>query len=144
MPGGESGKGMAELGRLGGRKSGTVRRRRGELQDLARKLLGTRFTPSPNMTNALRKVGIELGDRVTLAAGILSVVSGKALTGDLKAARFVMEIAGYTPDAKERIAKTRTLERMLEGNADGPALPETPSLSDMEAEAERMGVYGDG
>lgn len=137
----ENAKSMSALGRLGGRKSGAARRKRGEIQDLARKVLDTRFSPPPKLRAALESLGLCDGDKITVAAGILSVISGKALSGDLKAARFVLDVAGYTADAKERLAKARTLERMLDRDGDMPTPTIAPSAEEIDSEAQRLGVY---
>lgn len=137
----ENAKSMAALGSIGGRKSGAARRKRGEIQDLARKVLDTRFSPPPKLRAALESLGLCKGDTVTVAAGILSVISGKALSGDLKAARFVLDVAGYTADAKERLAKAKALERMLDGGVPAATPSAVPSAEEIDSEAKRLGVY---
>ncbi len=134
---------MSELGRLGGRRSGAVRRKRGELQAIARKILATKFAPPEDMRQALEQIGIVCGDRMTIASGIMSVVSGKALGGDLGAARFVMDIAGYSPESKERLAKIRVLEKSVESFGEECRQLAAPGIQEIETEAERLGVYDD-
>lgn len=77
--------------------------------------------------------------------GIISVFASKALDGDIVAARFVFDVAGYTLYAKEKIAKIKLLERMANPE-DGAELAKAKppvSLAEIDAEARKLGIYGD-
>lgn len=136
---------FANIGKAGGRKSGEVRRNRGNIQSLARTVLDTRFKPNQNLKKALKGIGIDTSDKISLLEGILSVFSGKALSGDIVAAKFVMDVAGYSLYAKERIAKIKLLDRMATpAVVDGQENEKPPiNLTEMETEARKLGIYGD-
>lgn len=134
---------FAQLGRKGGKKSVIVRRNRGNIQGLARTILDTRFKPNQNLKKALKGIGIDTSDKISLLEGILSVFSGKALSGDIVAAKFVMDVAGYTLYSKERIAKIKLLERMAEDGG-GEEIVEKPKmdLAEISRQARELGIYG--
>ncbi len=136
---------FSKLGKVGGKKSVEVRRNRGNIQSLARTILDTRFKPNQNLKKALKGIGIDTSDKISLLEGILSVFSGKALSGDIVAAKFVMDVAGYSLYAKERIAKIKLLERMATIEDDAPLEKEKPpmNLAEIDAEARKLGIYGD-
>ena len=93
---------FAKIGKNGGRKSGIVRRERTGIQKLAKSVLDTKFKPNQNLKKALKGIGIDVSDKISLLNGILAVFSGKALSGDIVAAKFVFDIAGYTLNSQER------------------------------------------
>lgn len=134
---------FANIGKAGGKKSGEVRRNRGNIQSLARTVLDTRFKPNQNLKKALKGIGIDTSDKISLLEGILSVFSGKALSGDIVAAKFVMDVAGYSLYAKERIAKIKLLDRMASADDCGTEQKEKPpmNLAEIDAEARKMGIY---
>lgn len=136
---------FSKLGKAGGKKSVEARRNRGNIQSLARTILDTRFKPNQNLKKALKGIGIDTSDKISLLEGILSVFSGKALSGDIVAAKFVMDVAGYSLYAKERIAKIKLLDRMATIEDGSPVDKEKPpmSLADIDAEAKKLGIYGD-
>lgn len=130
-------------GRMGGVRSGQVRRQRAEIRSVASLVLGSKLDMPKGLGAEIRRAGISVPERLTVAAGILAVISARALEGDLKAARFLFEMAGQTPDAMERIAKADAMESMVRAGV--AATPEgfaLPSPEVLDAEAERMGVYG--
>lgn len=136
---------FAKIGKNGGRKSGQVRRERGGIQRLAKSVLDTKFKPNQNLKKALKGIGIDVSDKISLLNGILAVFSGKALSGDIVAAKFVFDIAGYTLNSQERVAKIKLLQRMSEPAANDDVNDNKPvaNLAEMEAEARKLGIYGD-
>lgn len=134
---------FAKIGKNGGRKSGIVRRERTGIQKLAKSVLDTKFKPNQNLKKALKGIGIDVSDKISLLNGILAVFSGKALSGDIVAAKFVFDIAGYTLNSQERVAKIKLLQRMAEGgdderNVEKPAM----DLVEINRQAKELGIYG--
>lgn len=134
---------FAKIGKNGGRKSGIVRRERNGIQKLAKSVLDTKFKPNQNLKKALKGIGFDVSDKITLLNGILAVFSGKALSGDIVAAKFVFDIAGYTLNSQERVAKIKLLQRMAEsgddeGNVEKPAM----DLVEINRQAKELGIYG--
>lgn len=134
---------FAKIGKNGGRKSGIVRRERTGIQKLAKSVLDTKFKPNQNLKKALKGIGFDVSDKITLLNGILAVFSGKALSGDIVAAKFVFDIAGYTLNSQERVAKIKLLQRMAEsgddeGNVEKPAM----DLVEINRQAKELGIYG--
>lgn len=134
---------FAKIGKNGGRKSGIVRRERTGIQKLAKSVLDTKFKPNQNLKKALKGIGIDVSDKISLLNGILAVFSGKALSGDIVAAKFVFDIAGYTLNSQERVAKIKLLQRMAEGDA-GEGSVEKPAMDlvEINRQAKELGIYG--
>lgn len=134
---------FAKIGKNGGRKSGIVRRERTGIQKLAKSVLDTKFKPNQNLKKALKGIGIDVSDKISLLNGILAVFSGKALSGDIVAAKFVFDIAGYTLNSQERVAKIKLLQRMAEGDA-GEGRVEKPAMDlvEINRQAKELGIYG--
>lgn len=85
-----------ERGRNGGKKSGEARRRKRDAQQAARLILNLPVSTDA-MENNLKKMHIEEEDftnRVALFARAFT----QAMTGDVKAMQFIVEMAGETPD----------------------------------------------
>ena len=133
---------FAQLGRKGGKKSVIVRRERGGIQKMAKAVLDTQFKPNKNLKKALEGIGFDVKDRISLLKGILAVFSGKALSGDIVAAKFVFDIAGYTLNSQERVAKIKLLQRMTE-TGEGEETVEKPALdlSEISRQAKELGIY---
>ncbi len=134
---------FAKIGKNGGRKSGIVRRERTGIQKLAKSVLDTKFKPNQNLKKALKGIGIDVSDKISLLNGILAVFSGKALSGDIVAAKFVFDIAGYTLNSQERVAKIKLLQRMAESDA-GEGSVEKPAMDlvEINRQAKELGIYG--
>lgn len=133
---------MAELGHAGGKKSGEVRRICRGIEEIATRILETEFSPPPKMRATLNSLNLCLDDRISVTAALVSVFAAKGMTGDQKAAQFVLGLAGKTPEARERLAKAKTMEKMLEGVM--PAENTAGSLPDpdeIDREARRLGIY---
>ena len=85
-----------ERGRNGGKKSGEARRRKRDAQQAARLILNLPVSTDA-MENNLKKMHIDEEDftnRVALFARAFT----QAMTGDVKAMQFIVEMAGETPD----------------------------------------------
>lgn len=85
-----------ERGRNGGKKSGEARRRKRDAQQAARLILNLPVSTDA-MENNLKKMHIEEEDftnRVALFARAFT----QAMSGDVKAMQFIVEMAGETPD----------------------------------------------
>lgn len=133
---------MAALGRLGAKASNGGDTRR--LQNLVKKGLKTNIPTSGHLADILYRVGVNAGEKVDAARGIISVFIWKALNGDLAAARFIFEAGGLTLSAAEKKAKIAAISRMAEtpqnviltgGREDCSVTPE-----EMRREALEMGV----
>lgn len=134
---------FAKIGKNGGRKSGIVRRERTGIQKLAKSVLDTKFKPNQNLKKALKGIGIDVSDKISLLNGILAVFSGKALSGDIVAAKFVFDIAGYTLNSQERVAKIKLLQRMAEsGDDEGSVEKPAVDLVEINRQAKELGIYG--
>lgn len=136
---------FAKIGRKGGKKSVIVRKEQRKIQSMAINVLDTMFKPNQNLKKALKGIGIDTSDKISLLNGILAVFSGKALSGDIVAAKFIFDIAGYTMYSQEKAAKIKLLEAMAKpGNLDqkGSGKP-LMRLEDIDAEARKLGIYGD-
>lgn len=85
-----------ERGRNGGKKSGEARRRKRDAQQAARLILNLPVSTDA-IENNLKKMHINEEDftnRVALFARAFT----QAMTGDVKAMQFIVEMAGETPD----------------------------------------------
>lgn len=136
---------FAKIGRKGGKKSVIVRKEQRKIQSMAVNVLDTMFKPNQNLKKALKGIGIDTSDKISLLHGILAVFSGKALSGDIVAAKFIFDIAGYTMYSQEKAAKIKLLEAMAKpGNLDqeGSGKP-LMRLEDIDAEARKLGIYGE-
>lgn len=136
---------FAKIGRNGGKKSGIARNEQRKIQTLAVSVLDTKFKPNQNLKKALKGIGIDTNDKISLLNGILAVFSGKALSGDIVAARFVFDIAGYTMYAQEKKAKIKLLQRMAEQGApeEQDSMRPKADLIEIDKEARKLGIYAD-
>lgn len=108
-----AGQDMKELGRRAGIASGIARKRSKETRDVARLILGLQFLPKGNLATEIKKVGIDVKTPVQLREAICAVMGCQALKGNVKAAKFLFDIAEETPDAKETKLKVVQLEKMV-------------------------------
>lgn len=133
---------FAKIGRKGGKKSVIARKEQRSIQKLAKSVLDTRFKPNQNLKKALKGIGIDVSDKISLMNGILAVFSGKALTGDIVAAKFVFDIAGYTMYSQEKAAKIKLLQRMAEPDR-GEIAIEKPKMDlvEINRQARELGIY---
>jgi hypothetical protein len=73
-------------------------------------------------------------------------MSGMALSGNIKAARFVFDIAEETEDSKLTRAKRKMLDRMVDNpdavNIDtNGEIPTPDELSEIKRQARELGIY---
>lgn len=87
-----------ERGRNGGKKSGEVRRRKADFRRTLNLLL-TAEIDSPEWTPVLEALGLES----TLESAMLAAQIKKAMNGNTKAAYFVAQYAGQSPEPEENI-----------------------------------------
>lgn len=133
--------------RKGGLVAAANRRETKKLQVMTARILNTSIPMTGNLGDILYKVGIDATKKVSAMEGILGVFTAKALGGDIKAARFILECGGWSLDAQMKKAKVQMLNSMadnpekviLENTSDRPQ--PTSNLDEIQAEAERMGLY---
>lgn len=87
-----------ERGRNGGKKSGEVRRRKADFRKTLNLLL-TAEIDNPEWTPVLEALGLES----TLESAMLAAQIKKAMNGNTKAAYFVAQYAGQSPEPEENI-----------------------------------------
>lgn len=137
---------MRELGRLGGLRSGVVRRRNARLHSIVQKVFKSKFDPTGDFKDILEGMGIDSSEKTDVQTGIITIYAYKALNGDISAARFLIEIGGLGLDSEEKLARIDSLE-MLNEQAKGGAVDESdknvPNLDDIYREAKKLGIYGD-
>jgi len=108
-------------------------------------ILETQFEPKRNkdFKKFLEQIGIDPNDKMTVLNGIMAVFAGKALDGDIVAAKFLLDVAGYSLSAKERLAKIKLLERMANPeDAEALAKVKPPiNLDEIDEEARKLGIY---
>lgn len=84
-----------EYGRMGGKKSGEVRRRRADFRKTLNTLLTTEI--DNDMSSVLEALGVDS----TLESAMLMSMIKAALEGDVKAAYFVAQYAGQSSEPDE-------------------------------------------
>ena len=88
-----------ERGRNGGKKSGEVRRRKADFRKTLNLLLTAKID-SPEWTPILEALGLES----TLESAMLAAQIKEAMEGNTKAAYFVAQYAGQSPEPKKIFA----------------------------------------
>lgn len=140
---------MKALGKLGGLAASKSKQKAKEARDVARNVLGTKFQLSEGrLKDSLRSIGIQVEKPIQIRAAIISVMSGMALSGNIKAARFVFDLAEETQDSKLTRAKRRMMERMVENpdavNVDAYGdIPTPDELNEIKRQARELGIYED-
>lgn len=138
---------MKALGKLGGLAASKSKQKAKEARDVARNILGTKFQLSEGrLKDSLRSIGIQVEKPIQIRAAIISVMSGMALSGNIKAARFVFDLAEETQDSKLTRAKRRMMERMVENpdavNVDAYGeIPTPEELNEIKRQARELGIY---
>lgn len=138
---------MKALGKLGGLAASKSKQKAKEARDVARNVLGTKFQLSEGrLKDSLRSIGIQVEKPIQIRAAIISVMSGMALSGNIKAARFVFDLAEETQDSKLTRAKRRMMERMVENpdavNVDAYGeIPTPDELNEIKRQARELGIY---
>ena len=93
----QSEKEAREKGRKGGIASGAARRRKRDMRQAAKLLLDADVSPSQkSMRMLMKSLGIDEQD-MTYSMAILSAVLLQAGNGNVKAAAFLRDTAGYNP-----------------------------------------------
>lgn len=138
---------MRQLGKLGGLAASRSKQKAKEARDVARNVLGTKFTLSEGkLKESLRNIGIQVDKPIQIRAAILSVMSGMALSGNIKAARFVFDIAEETEESKLTRAKRKMLDRMVDCpdaitiDSNGE-IPTPEELGEIRRQARELGIY---
>lgn len=134
------------IARRGGLVHGEERRQRAKFAKLVETMLRARVPASGRLGETLARAGLDVSKPVTAKAAVVGVLIAKAVGGDLKAAKMVLDLAGLTGSAAERAARTRVLDATADrgglATADSAvAALAPPSPAEMDAEASRMGVY---
>ncbi len=139
---------MKALARKGGMVTSKERRERQKFGKLVNGLLSACVPMSGRTGELLRRAGLDTGNPVTAREAIVGVFVAKAIEGDLKAARFVLDLSGVTDAAAEKRARIAFMEASAE--AQRPVAPpgqtdlfDVPTPDAMRAESERMGIYED-
>ena len=83
-----------EYGTKGGQISGEVRRRKKNMREMARTLLELPLTGKENIEN-LKKLGVDTEDITNQMAVLVSMMKAALVDGDVKAATFLRDTAGY-------------------------------------------------
>lgn len=143
-----AGQDMASIGRKGGLASGRARIRSKETREIARKVLGAKFLPQGKLSESLKSIGIDTSRPMQLRAAICAVMGGMALSGNIKAASFIFDLAEETNNAKFTAARRLMLERMADNpdavNVDENGDVPTPEkLGEIRRQAIELGVYED-
>lgn len=138
---------MRKIARKGGSVSAAERRARAKFRKLVNSMLDIPVNTDGKLGEILSEIGIEPGDVVSARQGIIGVFIAKAISGDLKAARFILDLSGATDIAAEKQARIKVLEATAEagglGLADAVKASEPPTEKEIEIEAARMGVYSE-
>lgn len=139
---------MRTLARKGGIVTSKERRERLKFGKLVNGMLAACVPMSGQIGEILRRAGVDPKGPVTAREAIVGVFVAKAMSGDMKAARFVFDIAGLTDAAAEKRARIAYLEASAEAQRpEDPSaqtdLFDAPTPEDMRAESVRMGIYED-
>lgn len=88
-----------EAGRKGGKASGEARRRKRDMKNAARLLLNMPVQQKSVIEN-LEAFGIEESDQTNQMALMVRVLTKALATGDVRAAEFLRDTAGYNPETR--------------------------------------------
>jgi len=138
---------MKALGKMGGLAASRSKQKAKEARDVARNVLGTKFQLSEGrLKDSLRAIGIAVDKPIQIRSAIISVMSGMALSGNIKAARFVFDIAEETEDTKLTRAKRQMMEKMVDHpdaiNVDSAGeIPTPDELREIKRQARELGIY---
>lgn len=87
-----------EIARKGGQASGAARRRKRDAKSAAQLILN--LPALENIEDNLKRLGVENEEDFTNLVAIMARAYDKAMTGDVNAMRFLMEMANITPAQK--------------------------------------------
>lgn len=112
-----------------------------EVELVARVVLNSKFTPHDSIKQILDTIGIDSSSGTMVKVVILSRIAMDAMNGDIRAARFLFDVAGWSNDAKEQKAKTKAIEKVA--NAEVATTQELPPLdiNAIEIEANKLNIY---
>lgn len=139
---------MRSIGRKGGKASGLARLRSRETREIARSVLSAKFLPQGKLSESLKSIGIDTSKPMQLRAAICAVMGGMALSGNIKAASFIFDLAEETNNSKFTAARRKMLERMADApenvtvDEDG-SIPTPEKLGEIRRQAIELGVYED-
>jgi hypothetical protein len=103
-------------GRAGGIKSGVTRRRNRDMKQMARLILN--LDAPDKVKEALTKLGLDAGD-ATINAQLMASMVEQATNGNVDAAKFLRDTAGYNPYEQERLKIERDKARTAKQKAIG-------------------------
>ncbi len=93
-----------ELQSKGGKKSGETRRRKRDMKNAAKMLLNMPVS-TEQMEQNLRAMGFDEADMTNQMAMLARIFTKVMATGDVKAAEFLRDTAGYNPDTRLKEAE---------------------------------------
>lgn len=139
---------MRAIGRKGGVASGKSRRGSRETRDIARAVLGAKFLPSGKLSDSLKSIGVDVSKPMQLREAICAVMGGMALSGNIKAASFIFDLAEETNNSKFSAARRLVFEKMAENPDnievdDSGTVPSAEMLGEIRRQAVELGVYVD-
>lgn len=103
----------------GGKASGAARRKKRDAKSAARLILS--LPTVDKVSNTLEKLGIEDKDEHTNMVSIFATAYLKAMKGDIGAMRFIVEMAGMSPEFKMVEERHKNEMRLLREKAgEGP------------------------
>ena len=93
-----------EIAKKGGQKSGEVRRRKRDMKNAAKMLLNMPVS-TEQMEQNLKAIGFDEADMTNQMAMLARIFTKVMATGDVKAAEFLRDTAGYNPDTRLKEAE---------------------------------------
>lgn len=143
-----AGQDMRSIGSKGGKASGLARLRSKETREIARSVLSAKFLPQGKLSESLKSIGIDVSKPMQLRSAICAVMGGMALSGNIKAASFIFDLAEETNNSRFTSARRKMLERMVDAPEkvdvdENGYLPTPETLGEMRRQAIEMGVYED-
>jgi len=107
-----------KFGRMGGKKSGEVRRRKADFRKTLNQLLTTEID-NPEWTPVIESMGLES----TLESAMLASMIKAALEGDVKAAYFVAQYAGQSTQTDADLEEQQVKINLMQAQTDKVAPP---------------------
>ena len=137
------------IGRKGGLRSVEVRKENLIAKRAA--MLALKLCPNIDVKqkSALKQMGIDTSKPLNIMTISMARVAYRAMNGDLKAFRFLLEMAHMTPQSIVELAKVQLAKQGLDmkdpmQNVEEAEVVETDrDTTEIEAEVRKMGIYGD-
>jgi hypothetical protein len=120
-------------GRAGGIKSGEARRKKRDMKEMVRLILN--LEAPEKVRQALIETGLDPTD-ATVNAQIISSIVDQATGGDIDAARFLRDTAGYNAYDQERLKIEREKMKIAKQKASGE-FEITPEIDESGADDEK-------